>query len=85
MSDSEELFIYISPIIEVPEEELVLIIDHVIDYDISDHKEVSPNHVESFPCLVTGNTMLLLLYFNVTFHPLLSFCLKHSPCCFSPS
>lgn len=85
MSDSEELIIYISPIIEVPAKELILITDSAIDYDISHHKEVSPNRVESFPCMVTGYSMLLLPYFNVSFHPLLSFCLKHPPCCFSPS
>lgn len=84
MSDSEELIIYISAVIEVPAKELVLIADYEVDYETSHHK-VSPNHVESFPCLVTGNSVLLLLYFNVTFHSLLSFCLKHPPCCFSPS
>lgn len=84
MSDSEELIIYISAVIEVPAKELVLITDYEIDYETSHHK-MSPNHVDSFPCLAIGNGMLLLLYFNVTFHPLLSFCLKHPPCCFSPS
>lgn len=85
MSDSEELIIYISPIIEVPEKELILIIDYAIDYDTSHCKEVSPNHIESFPCLITGNNMLLPLYFSVTFHPLLSFCPKDLPCCLSHS
>lgn len=84
MSDSEELIIDISAIIEVPAKELVQIIDYVIDCD-PHPKEVSPSHVESFPCLVTGNSMLLLLYFNMTFHSLLSFCLKHPPWYFSPS
>lgn len=73
MSDSEELIIYMSPIIKVPEKELILLTDYVIDYDTSHRKEVSPNHVESFP---TWSLEILCCYYFILMWLFIRYCLS---------